>query len=368
MVVMFAERPRNGFTLVELLLAASITAILVLGVVSVLRTSIWLTDAVDADRDLQETARLLTTRLGADLRATTIVASTSRALTLVESASGDTIRWQWSGTAGDPITRRVGTGALVALADAADGVVFTSTSLQRTVDSEIVQEAVSDTLAASFTSADWSALVDSTACAYDTPRTYRIDGQSWAAEEFLTPRSMTAITEAKLRMASIGSLRPAVDLLVEIRRSSASIDQPGALYAEGTLSRMTVGGTWADVPVTFTPVDDAPLGFQEPLWLVCRGKGTALDYAGSVQVTQLTGCGHGEHPSDSNWFRETSDSGASWSARNRDVEMTFSVRGQYTTPSVVDTTETLTHTTGVGYDIQLSEGEHAVRRAGYIAQ
>jgi prepilin-type N-terminal cleavage/methylation domain-containing protein len=114
---------RPGFTLVEVVLSLAVSSLIMLGVVSTmlvaqhgLAASAAMSDsASQTDRAIQ----MIT--LDVSL-ATAITERTDKAITLVvPDRTGDgqpeTIRYAWSGTAGDPLTRQYNGGAPAILAD-----------------------------------------------------------------------------------------------------------------------------------------------------------------------------------------------------------------------------------------------------------
>ncbi len=132
-----------AFTMIELIMALSISTVVMLGVVSLLTLS---SSAVPQPGGIQETAvdgADLLSRLSSDLAcATQITQSGAAAIAfIVPDRTGDTlpetIAYKWEGTAGGPITREVnGAGPVVVLDDASQ-LAFIYTNASTTISSEL---------------------------------------------------------------------------------------------------------------------------------------------------------------------------------------------------------------------------------------
>jgi len=110
------RRPRRAYTLLELVVALALTAVLMLGMASAVLVASRAVDPQTPDR-LRGAAAEAAVRLAQELAfATAFTERTDHSLAFtVADRTGDdveeTIRWAWSGTEGDPLTRTYNGGA-----------------------------------------------------------------------------------------------------------------------------------------------------------------------------------------------------------------------------------------------------------------
>ena len=116
-------RSRRGFTLVELVVTIAITSVIMLGIGSAMLIAGRALPAADNPAAASLIAGQAIEQMVTELQyAATIIDSNA---TMIEFTVADrdaddvaeTIRYEWSGTPGDPLTRQYNGGALVNLAD-----------------------------------------------------------------------------------------------------------------------------------------------------------------------------------------------------------------------------------------------------------
>jgi hypothetical protein len=284
--------------------------------------------------------------LAADL--TEAISFTERSAKAVEftvpdrtgDASPDVLRYAWSGTAGDPLTRQLNGGVASPLAPAVQ--TFSLTYLVEKVEVRQRQSTThtSDlTLLAAFSG--WTGIIPTTS-------SFPVRSSSWAAEYF-EPAIPEGALEMTISQVSLYMQKKAGDppgqLWVEIYApggGSARILPSGApLGSSARVSNATLGGgfSWINFPFTDLRIPRPRGGY------VLVVKTTTSGVAGRAYYLQA-----GSAPADSTIMLWTTDSGATWNPLESSMnqfDMFFQVHGTYTTRSVNETNRSLYFLRGV---------------------
>ena len=309
MVSVSGRAVRPAYTMVEIALAMAVASVLVVGVGTVL---VLASRAVPQSASAPTPMTVPTARaaddISAELRyATGFKEMAQRAVAFtVPDRTGDgreeTIRYAWSGTPGDPVTREFnGSTPLAVIADA-DDARFTFTKRQVTRTGEAKAWVTSnETLLASFTG--WTGVSA-------TNMNLTVGTSAWISQAFridpaLIPSGARnlAITRVRLKMKKplVGGNDGHVTI---VRRQSAGNQLPATMPVGSTsaisFGLLTTSFVW--VTASFSDVV-----FATPETELCiLVKGPA---ATSAQVQYLNATGA---PADSNYFRWTTDGGSSW--------------------------------------------------------
>ncbi len=319
---------RSGFTLIELVTSMTIGAILLSGMGSAI---------LIASHALPER----NTATGAILRASDVVEQiagelhcavtfTQRSATMVEITVPDrdadlapeTIRYAWSGTPGDPLTRQYNTGTIVNVAeDVQEFDLGYVTRIVNTKSGEILL-----------------AFFERWAGETETPQDVRVNSGDWAAVFSLAAgipddATQVTITRVLLKMRQ-GSLGGAGAFSVAIHQSKSAVNPEPVATPIGTPvvgSGANLSGSygWKEFKFSDVTVNNA---FKETVIVV---KGTAA--AGTQGDVEILRYYVSKGPKiDSNALR-TTDGGATWGPKKNvadDYQFPFHVYGEYQTPVI----------------------------------
>lgn len=113
----------SGYTLIELVVAVSISGILVSGMMSSLFIALKSSDSTSSTAAVTRHAHQVVAQMAAELEfALSIPANGTNSITVTvpdqdADTSPETITWSWSGTIGDPLTREFNGGSAVNMID-----------------------------------------------------------------------------------------------------------------------------------------------------------------------------------------------------------------------------------------------------------
>lgn len=348
------HRMSRGFTLVEMMISLSITSLLFVAMGSTVLV---------AARAMPEPRGPLTAMHASSSALDVLSRDLALAGTILEASAthievkmpdldadnvGDIIRYEWSGTAGDPLTRRVGAGAPVTLVEdvRAFSLSYATRDETRVWDEDQTTRS-GEMLLAYFTSFP--------ALALPSNQVQNVDTSRWLAQRFVIdqvalPANTTAVgftrVELTVRRAAGGG---AFEVSMHRPVSSGSSD-PASSSLGSVLSR-----PWSSMPSTFTPTT---FTFAEDVRYEGRGtlffivtKGTAANSA-DVRYFNATLASISE-----TYARLTSDGGATWTPT---LSMhtncaPFAIYGYYETTETVNMSETKRYVRRIG--VQLRAGE-----------
>jgi len=247
---------RPGFTLLELVVSASIAAILFVVMTSaILLGSRAIPDpqspslsSIRASQIANQLATELETALFITERSSTVLAFT------VPDRNGDgipeRIRYAWSGTPGDPLTRQYNGGAAVTVADHVD--LFSLTPTYQSVTETYPGVGVED-------AAD-SLLVD-----YNTGSglaNFNIASNNWTGQYFSAtlPAGATAWRPTRVKFMARKNSVPGVTLM-QLRPVDVNLKPTATVLVQNTLSDSSLGATYAWYEFAFGQADRiAPTG------------------------------------------------------------------------------------------------------------
>jgi len=362
------ERAR-GFTLVEVLLAAAIAALLSAALVHVLYGVLDLSEAARGADTACRDARLAVSFLERDVRDAERILQIGAGTLVLLTAAGDTVSYAWDPAAGDTLRRSAGGGPAV-LAAAVDSLTLSLHTVSRPYTLETLQTILVPRPVESFSPGDWDQWIADTYCDYESREDKRVKDKEWRAEEFWTDEKLVAFTRAAVRAAAKEVKPPPVDLLVCIYKANGSAPYyPGLLVAQGRIDRMSLGTSyaWREAALTMLSADTIPAGGR--FWVVLRpdGSGTS-SYAGHIEVERVKNCYIGQWPGTAFHYRESTTGGTTWSDRTDQKDAFFAVDGLRADRKLAEMTATLADTLGVSYFLRLASPEGPERRAGFIAR
>ena len=359
----------RGFTLVEVLVAASITALLSVALAHLLSLVLDLTRVVRARDDLRRDAQLATSLVRRDVsQARAILAATEGALDLV-TAAGDTVHYALDTAADGALERWVNQGTRQTVATAVDTAAFALRNVSRSYAEEQVSTVSGDARVAKFEPGDWDVWVARTDCNYNTRLERKIGDYRWCAEEFWPTESFDVLTRAALRIKATDSYPTLADVLIRVYTADASTGYPSVLLAQGRIpiASVTTSYAWVEVPLTAVTVTTIVAGGH--YWIVFRNDGTGYGtYAGHVQVERLQDCSSsGDVMNNFMVYRSSDNAGGWWDTALHTRETFFRLYGQRTASQLVARTLTIADTLGIDYRIALRRDDQREYRAGYLA-
>jgi len=325
----------HGFTLTELIVSVSVMAVLMGGIASAMilasraipdgRSA--LDDVVEAYHAAEQIAGELYCAQSFTVRTPTAVEFT--VADRDDDASAETVRYEWSGTPGDPLTRRYnGALAVDAVSDVYefDLTYGVQTLSKRTT--EVTTTWTEDAPIASFNG--WSGVTG-------TNLDHLVNAVGWDSEYFeITPPA--GATELKITRAQVMLKRSATipgALFVGIHRSLADGSYEPAVNPIGTLA--TIAGTNLTTMTLWTSVTFGDVTITDPArtdyCLVIKGTGATPAYLRYMYNKSA--------PADATFLLWTIDSGASWEPADRDLnkqDLVFNVYGSFGTTGEQETT------------------------------
>lgn len=330
---------RSAYTLVELVMGMMVLTIILAGTTSaIFLASQALPDGQDAlarvPRGADAVQRMID-ELGC------AVSFTARTSTAVEFKVADrdsddveeTIRYAWSETAGDPLTRRYNGGAVISVAEDVHALDLKFSIITESETTTVTEEVESDeTLFAEFDG--WNGIPPSS-------RDYPVSPTSWCTERFTVdkvtfPPGATGIrisrVQIKLKKASGGT-----STTLGVHRPTAAgstVAQPAALGTPATLATTFLTTTYDWKDFNFSDVDIT--GLANEFVLVVKG---SLPTSANVKYLYALLA-----LADTPVMRWTANSGGSWSPPNQGdfpkQDMHFRVYGRYKTTQTVEDTVT----------------------------
>lgn len=354
---------RSGFTLIELITSLAIMSILLGAMVSVIMIAAQALPNPDSRQVSTVDAGRIIDEIAADLICAVTV--TTASATEIEFAVADrdndglpeTIRYFWSGTPGDPLTRQYNGGATVSVAENVQEFDLTYNTLSSSVTTTQTSNVESDeVLFASFTG--WPGIPGTV--------NYRsLSPTNWACEFFEIDQvnlpattNQVRITRAmvKLKAAASGST-----VSIGIHRSVGGGNPQPASNSLGLPTTVTApvsgSGVWTEVTFANTSVNNLNKEFV----IVVKGTG-----AGAVDLEYLHSTAA---PKDLPMMLWTTDGGGKWGPKKNvqnENDIPFYVWGTFTTSETIEVTVNTNTLTSI--DIRLNEGPDTATRAETAVQ
>ncbi len=359
---------RAGFTLVELLIAGTVAAILAGTMAYLLSDVLHLASSARAGHDLRKEGGRAVSLIRSDITgAAGILAAAGDSLLLLTHA-GDTVLYSPDPLAPDTLRRRLGavSGAVSAGLDSAQ---FRIQTASRTHTREEMAPIHRELLHVSFEPGDWDDWASSNNCWMYEPREYGITDRKWCAQAFWESPSCFGFTRASVRVRARDRIPPDVDLILEIYEASAGAGgHPDRLLGHGKISRHDLTEEYDWHTVNLLSLSPDPVFPEGHYWLVVRPDGQgAQSYAGHLEYQLMTGCPGGSFPANGMCFRESGDAGNTWGYGSFAHEAFFRVYAWHSVDRLTEVTRTLTDTLGISYALSFRSGDEEVRRAGFVA-
>jgi prepilin-type N-terminal cleavage/methylation domain-containing protein len=339
--------PRRGFTVIEVVVCMAIMTIIMAAIGSTIALA---SKAIPTGRTGSEAASSAAQSLDqmtGELRyATSVTEMNPTAVTFTLAPRGtdtqpETVRYAWTGTPGDPITRQYNGGAATAVVPAAKsfGLIYTKRKVTAT---QVTQSTFDSGSVLLSTFNGWLGLLGSTT-------QWGLTSANWCSEYFLVdqvtlPANTSSLTISKVRLKL---KRPAAaggaTMTVGIYPPSA----PGGPIAgttpigtPATITCASLGTTfaWVDIPFTDVVVN----GPTTQLVIVVKGSGTTCAYVSYLNLLVA--------PADHSMMLWTTSSGTGWlPASGRDAnDVQYEVWGSYQYPTTATASVDTYYLTGVG--------------------
>ena len=308
------RRPRRGFTLLEVMLSAALLALVMGGATSAILIAAKGIDGSATNAVRARTASEVLDQVAADLQAATAFTErTATAVTFtVPDRNGDgqpeTLRYAWSGVAGDPLTRSVNGGTAVSMANGVNAFNLNLSSL-------------------SFTPLESQEMV---LASYDhstgaSSRDFNLDGSHLCAAYFAPSLPVNAVAWKITRVKFVARQKdsPTGTLAVEIRTASSGGLPTTTVIGSQSLSEtaLLVAYAWTEVQFSnlsgLNPASGCCLVIRQP---VSGGSAATINYEQNGSAMNANAC----------WLT-SGNSGGSWSAPNTTQEMRFYVYGTVST-------------------------------------
>ncbi len=359
---------RSGFTLVELVTSMTIGAILLGGMGSaILIASHALPERNTATNAILRASDVVE-QIAGELHCA--VSFTQRSATMVEITVPDrnadlapeTIRYAWSGTPGDPLTRQYNAGTIVNVAEDVQefDLGYTTTSVT-TTDTITGMFASGEILLGSFDG--WSGLTE-------TPQDVGVDSDYWAAESFSaasipTDANKVTITRALLKLRQ-GALGGAGTFSVAVHPTQGGGNPKPHQNPIGTpvvrsASTLSAGYLWEEFVFSDVTVNNA----KRDKVIVVKGT-AAAGVQGDAEILRYYNNSAPQLGSIAFW---TSNGGGQWDPKKNvqdDYQFPFYVYGEYETPTY--TLIDVDHYYLVSVDIKLRLSTYAGTRVESAAQ
>jgi len=336
----------RGLTLIELVVTIAVMAVIMLGVGSAMLIVSHAVPTADNPAGAAIAAGQVADEIATELQyAVSIVDSTA---TTIEFTVGDrdgndvpeTIRYAWSGTPGDPLTRQYnGSAAFAVLPDVGQ---FDLSYDVKTVTTEVQSSSESGETALSSYSET------------ENVGDFDVESDEWYAQYFLPSLPGDAISwkvtrvqfRAKTYATSTGESR------VQLRFATAGGYPSESVLEEKTLLESTLTSGYTLQEFSFSSVSE--LAPDQGLCLVFKwiANGTACRIQGDTEASDLP---------DGHLLRST-DGGSSWTVRSSD-SLLYWVYGTVTTPGDPEI-ETTYYLGGATLTVQAGDDERTVVRTG----
>ena len=344
-----------GFTLLEMVVAMLAASMLLVGLSSALYLTIQATEPDIGGHQSKLTADMALAELTGELRfAKTFLTRDAHAVEFtVADRDGDTndetIRWEWSGTATDPLTRQYNAGSVVNVLENVYGFDLSYNIDEVTTVESGTGEITSD----EFMLADF----EGWAGISPTIGPYVLSDVNWAAEYFQAqglPVDLTEmeITKISLRLADFlgGTIKVSIYKAIgggSVLPEASPIGSP--VFIDSTT--LPSGTNWIDIAFSDVILTE----YQDEFVIVIS---TLTANAAAVEYYNDRNA-----PSDSTVMIYSSDAGSSWdpAANKRDQnDMPFRAYGTYTTIGEGNVETTRYFVVSSGCQLQVgSDGAHA---------
>jgi Prokaryotic N-terminal methylation motif len=349
-----------GFTLVEVVIAAAITALVAGALAHIFSTTLtFRTQLPDADSFSQD-AHLGINLLGSDIRGSTSIVGVSGAKITLQSGDGSKISYSWDGTPGSPLTRQIDSELVQPALSAVQAASFKLETISRQVLREVY---VKDTLTAkanSFYSGDWDEWVAETSCYYIGPNTFLVRGWDCIGEHFTLQDEFLGFYSVGVHWGN-GGVGLNSDLLVEIY----VVDQWDRIQyrvAHVTFSRSLTESSrkWIYKRLTTDVVEKAVPG--EYYLLSCRAANQGT--AGYLGYERMGGCG--SWPDNGMWFTYSVNWGNDWTGSS-ERELFYDIQGYKLENRLAERVVTEIDTLGISYNLTLLHNGDQESYGGYLA-
>ncbi len=314
----------QGFTLVEMTVSLAVLSILLIAIGSaIMLAAKTLPQQSDPSRETTSavmTVEDMTTELQYALAFSVRSATGVEFSVAVRDGDGsrETIRFAWSGTAGDPLTREYNGALAVTVLDDVEQfeLLYDTIVSSETMPTEV--ESSEQSLVAMLAGA--------------TKGTYTIRELEWTGQYFLPSLPPDAITWKVTRVQFWAKKIAAVDglTLVQLRPPDANDHPTPTVLEEFPMPESSLAATMVQQEFQFTTVPSWPA--DQGLCLVL--KWAAGKDAAGIDYSQVDGTGR----------LSTLDGGATWSRKNAS-SLLYAVFGTYTQPGTMNVNRT--YLTGV---------------------
>ncbi|MFM9996532.1 MAG: hypothetical protein ACKVU4_12125 [Phycisphaerales bacterium] len=357
---------RTGLSLVEVLCGLAVSSVLVGGIGSALvlsgqaipsRTSSAPLHVVSSARTVDGVAAEL--RYAIDVIELGVHAVTFRVHDRDGDGEPETIRYAWSGTPGDPLTRAVNLSDAESIVPEVDDLAFT---YQRRTETATTETSVTTTspeaLLASFTG--WTGITPVQSQLQVTATTWLVELASLNIASMPADAKNLTITQVRMKLKKPSS--GGADVTVGVHLPDA---------AGSNVPQSTPVGTPATVPLaamttSFAWVSASPIGavFATPVTeIIIVLKGTSTGGSGFGQYANTTSA-----PADANVMRWTTTSGSSWlpSGSQQANDAYFEVYGTYEVLQTQSVSSQKHHLVEVGVELAATESAPRVRTTAHI--
>lgn len=311
------SRGEAGFTLIELVVGTVIAATLMVGIGSTMLISVRALPQDDSASSVTLRASPIVDQFAMELQ--NAVTINSRSATMVDFTVADrdgddvveTLRWEWSGTAGDPLTRQYNGADPVALLEGVQALTLTY-HVALLTEEITPQNESAETLLIGY---------EATANLYDPD----VDNHAWLGQYFLPALPHNASSWKVTRVGFYAKASgPAVQVAkVQLRLPTAQNQPSMTVLEEKTMYENTLTSSFLLQEFNFSSVSG--LSPDQGLCLVFTG-------SSNFDACLLRGQSAGAAMPDSHLVFSANQS-SSWSTYN-DKALLFSIYGTVTTPGL----------------------------------
>ena len=364
-----ASRASSGFTLVEVLIASTLSAILGSALIYLLSHFATLTDDLNAGRALQRDLQRATSLLRKDVSQATAVLEAGPGRLLLLSAAGDSLYYALSGASPDTLVRYVKGQSPAPVATGVD--TFWTTAQTITIPRWRETNVPETTLVVSSQcdQDDLDELADSGSCDDVDLRRWRIEDEHWAAAQFWDTEDQASFDYAEVMVRNSDEEDGLdEDLILEIYKNDSSYGYPGTLVARGRIEKDEITPGWSWHGCELTMQIEEPVVAGATYWLVVRHDGSGnSSYAGSIRWGEVDDCDWSPQ-SNAKCLGLTTDGGQTWTETNElDRELLYRVYSPAFTTTFKEVVQNDTDTIGIAYALKLGQGNKEGRSEGFIA-
>ena len=308
---------KAGFTLIELVVCTVIASTLMIGIGSTMLVSVRALPQADSASSATLKASPIVDQLAMELQ--NAVTINSRSATMVDFTVADrdgdevveTLRWEWSGTAGDPLTRQYNGATPVALLEGVQGLTLTY-HVELLTEEITPQNESAETLLIRY---------EATENLYDP----HVDYDEWLGQYFLPalPHNASSWKVTRVGFYAKASGLPVQVAKVQLRLPTAQNQPSMTVLEEKTMYENTLTSSFLLQEFNFTSVSG--LSPNQGLCLVFTG-------SSNFDACLLRGQSVGAAMPDSHLVFSANQS-SSWSTYN-DKALLFSIYGTVTTPGL----------------------------------